>query len=538
MSGGVFGVMIDCSRNAVVKPAAVRGFIDKLAVMGYNALMLYTEDTYEVEGEPLFGHFRGRYSRDELKGLDEYAAGKGIELIPCVQTLAHMGKMLHWAHYSDIADTDDILLADEEKTYAFIEREIAACADCFASRRIHIGMDEAIMLGLGKYLRRHGPCDRFTVLTRHLGRVRDICRRYGFRPIMWSDMFFRLLYDNDYYGLGKEMPDYVKAAIPEDVGLVYWDYYHDERERYERHIDAHLAISDDVWFAGGIWKWLGFHACNRKSIERTEKALAACRNKGVNNIILTLWGDDGGECSINAVLPALFASAKIYRGETDFSAIKSEFFAAFKERWDDFMLCDMALPYCDYDRGEWFNNGTKTMLFSDVFLGVYDSSVRGDGFERECFRAAAARFAAAKKRSGKFAALFASYERLCRALEIKYDLGYRVRKAYREGDRAALSAAARDCTLASRRIRAFRDAFYELWVSENKPHGFDVQDIRLGGVIMRLNACAARLKKYLAGEEERIEELEEPMLPFDDDPAVAFRPAFSRYIQAATPNKL
>ena len=47
-----FGVMLDCSRNGVMKPEAVKRMIDCLQKMGYNALELYTEDTFEVEGEP------------------------------------------------------------------------------------------------------------------------------------------------------------------------------------------------------------------------------------------------------------------------------------------------------------------------------------------------------------------------------------------------------------------------------------------------------------------------------------------------------
>ena len=53
-------------------------------------------------------------------------------------------------------------------------------------------MDEAHGVGLGNYYQLHGPTDRFDLLTRHLNRVVEICRELGFRPIMWSDMFYRL----------------------------------------------------------------------------------------------------------------------------------------------------------------------------------------------------------------------------------------------------------------------------------------------------------------------------------------------------------
>ena len=46
-----FGVMLDCSRDGVMKVSAVKQMIDCLQKMGYNTLELYTEDTYEVEGD-------------------------------------------------------------------------------------------------------------------------------------------------------------------------------------------------------------------------------------------------------------------------------------------------------------------------------------------------------------------------------------------------------------------------------------------------------------------------------------------------------
>ncbi|MDE5897442.1 MAG: beta-N-acetylhexosaminidase, partial [Clostridia bacterium] len=84
------GVMIDCSRNAVLSKEAFFRMAEILAKLGYNTIRLYTEDTYEVEGEPYFGYLRGRYSKQELKEMDAFAAGLGIELVPCIQTLAHL----------------------------------------------------------------------------------------------------------------------------------------------------------------------------------------------------------------------------------------------------------------------------------------------------------------------------------------------------------------------------------------------------------------------------------------------------------------
>lgn len=125
------GLMLDCSRNAVASLPTLKTLIRQLALMGHNTLMLYTEDTYTVEGQPYFGYMRGRYTETELRELDEYASSFGIELVPCIQTLAHLQSALQWDAYRDIRDIDDILLADDERTYALIADMIGACRRLF-----------------------------------------------------------------------------------------------------------------------------------------------------------------------------------------------------------------------------------------------------------------------------------------------------------------------------------------------------------------------------------------------------------------------
>src|SRR5690554_4580463 len=64
--------MVDCSRNAVPKVDTIKKLIRMLAVMGYDSLQLYTEDTFEVINEPYFGYLRGKYTKEELKDIDNY----------------------------------------------------------------------------------------------------------------------------------------------------------------------------------------------------------------------------------------------------------------------------------------------------------------------------------------------------------------------------------------------------------------------------------------------------------------------------------
>ena len=70
----MLGIMIDCSRNAVMKPSKVKEYADYMSKFGYDTLMLYTEDTYEIEGEPYFGYMRGQFTQQQLKEIDDYAS--------------------------------------------------------------------------------------------------------------------------------------------------------------------------------------------------------------------------------------------------------------------------------------------------------------------------------------------------------------------------------------------------------------------------------------------------------------------------------
>ena len=508
MSFKHFGVMLDCSRNAVMKVSSVKKYIDILARLGYNTLMLYTEDTYEVENQPYFGYLRGRYSKAELKEIDAYASERGIELIPCIQTLAHLNAIMRWSAYSDICDCGDILLAGEDKTYALIEDIFSTLEECFTSRTVHLGMDEAHMLGLGKYLDKHGYTNRFDILTSHLDRVCEIAKAHSFKPLIWSDMFFRLATNGEYNRPDAVIDEKVKNLVPNELDLVYWDYYSTSRERYDKMFTAHKQFNNEIWFAGGLWCWNGFAPRNGYTLKTLDAQIPSAIENNIENIIFTLWGDDGKECSDFAVLPSLYYASCLAKGVCDIEKIKAGFLAEFGIEFDSFMLLD--LP--DTADPEWTNtnhNPEKYMFYNDCFYGIYDCTVE-DGFVPNYDKCADRLSEIDGKEYGY---LFDAYEKLCRFMQIKYTIGKRTRAAYRSGDKAALELLIADYDEMLIRLDAFYNSYKNVWFSNNKPNGFDVQDLRMGGLERRLKSCRERLAEYMNGKIKNIPELEEDILP-------------------------
>ena len=72
-------------------------------------------------------------------------------------------------------DIGNIMLIDEPATYELIEKMFQTLQKCFRTRLVNIGFDEAHMVGLGKYLDKHGYVNRYELLLRHLQRDRMDC---------------------------------------------------------------------------------------------------------------------------------------------------------------------------------------------------------------------------------------------------------------------------------------------------------------------------------------------------------------------------
>lgn len=520
--------MVDCSRNAVPNLPTARKLIRSLAAAGYTSMMLYTEDTYELPGYPYFGRQRGRYTAQELKAIDDYAASFGLELIPCIQTLAHLGSTLHWPANAPLRDVGDILLAGDERTYAFIDAMIGQCRACFRSERINIGMDEAHLLGRGEYLKKNGYRPAPEIILEHLSRVVSLCKKHGFQPMMWSDMFFRMAFGGEYYVKQGNIPEEVRKKVPAGVTLIYWDYYTTDAAKVDHMLKCHKEFDNPVAFAGGAWKWYGFGAHNGYSLGSSRIQLDGCAKYGVDQIIVTAWGDNGGEASqFSSMASVLYFAERCYgepAEDPDWRNARAE--AVFGIPFDDLVAFDLpdALEGVSPETYAKPVNPSKYLLYNDPLERLMDSHLDPATTSRS-YQKAADRLAGLAGHP-VFGYAFDTLEKLCRLLVGKSDLGIRIAAAYRADDRAALGAiAGEELPRLIGQLEDFIAAFRKQWYTENKPFGFSPSEIRLGGLRERLLSTGLRLETYLAGEIPSIPELDEellPMIPSGDGKYVSF----------------
>ncbi|KAI9178728.1 hypothetical protein H9P43_005390 [Blastocladiella emersonii ATCC 22665] len=523
------GLMLDCSRGGVPNLRTVRFFLVRLALLGINTLMLYTEDTFEVPGEPWFGYLRGRFSQAELKEIDDYAFAFGIEVIPCIQTLGHLGQILQWPAYAHLRDTHEVLLAHSKDTYTFLDKVIRAACAPFRSRKVHVGMDEAAGLGEGQHKQYFPGHHRTQIFLDHLEVVTRICRSIGREPLIWSDMLFCLANQNmslnGYYSDSGVSLNHTRGASPTstsripDVELVLWDYYHTSPATYADRIQAHCDLGcGDPWVASGIWSWNRLQVALPFTFQVTQACLTAAKETGkrtngahhVRNMLTTLWGDDGNEGDWFSAFPALvYYAHAAYTEHADAvspAAISRWFTGVFGGKLEDWMhacrIDNLTLSTAPVTSQTQFPpNLGKWLLWEDpVYAHLSPQAPPAHQLEAE-YKAIHARLDLATSPHTVSQYPFNTHLALARdhagVLALKTALRPRLVAAYQAGALAELVALA-DGQVASlaravaRMARTHRGA----WMRRFAPFGWEILDLRYGGLRARVETLKVRIAAF------------------------------------------
>ncbi|KAI7816554.1 glycoside hydrolase superfamily [Gamsiella multidivaricata] len=470
-------------------------------------MQLYTEDTYEIEGETFFGYLRGGYTQQELIAMDDYAYALGIELVPCIQTLGHLGQMLQWPKYHVYRDTNEVLLANWDETYNLIEKMITTISSPLRSKRIHIGLDEAGGVGEGRYRQIFGYEDPTRVFLNHVKRVQDICKKLDLQPMIWSDTNKNNSLAGYYDGGTPQLAD----TLPPDIDLVYWDYYHTASQSYAAKIEQHRELGcADPWVATAAWTWNRFWCALPFTFATIQASCQAAkrRDHGVKNMMITIWGDEGHECDMFSALPAMHYFADhgyTLEDEIDLNRLKNCFEGVCGANFDDWVYASKVM---DSDmpstlKTHFAPNTSKYLLWEDPFLAHISPQYANMNLETHYTEVS---------------------QRLAKAIEFKeeYPQNARLRMAYLVATVLSLK-----CHLHSRMVLAYqlgrRQDLYELtegrlvdlqvavdqlwkyhrslWHKTNKPFGWEVVEMRYGGLRTRLMTMRDRILEYIEASE-------------------------------------
>ena len=128
----------------------IEKFITLTADCGCNGLLLYLEDRIKTASYQL-PEDSEVYSIDEIKHIVEFAAARGVEVIPCVATLGHAERFLRHKELEHLAELQGDMKGRFEGTqkltfcithpefYDFITSYLQEVAELFPSKWFHGG---------------------------------------------------------------------------------------------------------------------------------------------------------------------------------------------------------------------------------------------------------------------------------------------------------------------------------------------------------------------------------------------------------------
>ncbi len=265
------GLHLDVSRH-FFPPADVCRFIELMALHRFNVFHWHLTDDQgwriEISKYPeltrtgsqrpctLTGHERERprryddvpyggfYSRQEIKDIVEFAARRGITVVPEIDMPGHMQAAI--AAYPELGNTDMTLqprchwgishhiLNPEESTVRFMQDVLGEVAELFPGLFIHIGGDEAVKTQWSESrrvqdaMRRLGLGGEEELQSWFIGRMNTYLREKGRRLIGWDEI--------------------MSGGLPEGAAVMIWRQDHAE----ERAKDAVAAGHDVVMAPGGL----------------------------------------------------------------------------------------------------------------------------------------------------------------------------------------------------------------------------------------------------------------------------------------------
>ena len=508
-----FGNMQDCS-DGLMSVEGIKTMIRQSALMGFTYLGMYMETTYTVDNEPYFGYKTGKYSKAELQEIVAYGEKFNVEIVPFIQTLGHLAQLFKWGEYYEISDIQNILLAESDRTYRLIENMIASLRDCFTTKRISLGMDEAYFMGRGRYnwFINEENHDYIRLFIEHVKKVVAIAEKYGFDASeIWCDTLFEMKYKGYIYP-PEEIYTPLDREIIENfpsVTVRMWNYAVTDEKEFTRCYNITSTLSGRISFASIAHGYASFAPENYKTARMVQGIKEGCLNNGISDILITRWESVQSPFSM---LAAYYDYAERC-SQTSGYDIQRHCRFLFGYTYDELLQTDLPnhIDFGVEDRGVGETNPPLYILADDLLLGIMEKHVppNADEYYTHCVEI----LSKLAKRKSPFANVFAFESELCRTVAMKAPFARAIKNAYDARDKERLAQICKQLPALAAQIGRFHRAYAKYWQSYNKRSGFELFDMRLGGAKERILVVKGILEVYIAGKTQRIEELEEERLP-------------------------
>lgn len=483
--------MDDVARGQVSTVDDFERIITRLGGLKVSHYMLYLEDMFEFRSHPAIGRGRGRLSKTDVARLVRHAQRHHVELVPVIQTLGHMERILRLPKYASLRERPD----DEAQlspaapgAYELLDDLIAEVAEAFPSEHLVLGADEALGLGKGQSAAAAERVGIVNLWLAHVERVTAMARKRGKTTIVAVDMF-----DDAYYRAIWDMP---APFPPDDVGLLPRDVTPAAGTFLPVDDHAVLHVLAERGFRplaiGGLANWTRLFPRLAVARQNLSGLANAARTSGGAGIVGSSFCDMGGDNLRELVWYGVAWLADTAWGPArPVARFEEAFLTQFYGLADPADQADAAEAYAELGRLDdhfpppWESNSVVRHLRIHAWPWLHAQSLGGPSGPLALTTAQRARLWAGRERLERALPALERARKSARWNDDHFDyLEHAARMALHVSDR--LLCAEVDWHERAPALRAelqgLRDRFAELWLRTNRGEGLDANLARLDAV--------------------------------------------------------
>ena len=273
------GFMMDLGHGQLLRVAEIERQIDHLARFKANQYYFYSEATIELDGYELVNP-GGRYTRDEIRHIIDYARQRHIDVVPCLELYGHLHDLFRVEQFSDLSlpryggEFDP----RNPRVLQVLDDWVEQTAKLFPSPWYHVGFDEPWALDKIGVTEGKDPFRIYIDVLRH---VAQQAQKHDKRLMFWADMLSGAR-------IFSKHPELI-AELPKGTIAVPWVY--DDRPDFVPYLEPLAKMNIPTVSAPGVWNWNEIFPDYHKTFKNINGLLGTGKKYNTLGILNTGWTD-------------------------------------------------------------------------------------------------------------------------------------------------------------------------------------------------------------------------------------------------------
>ena len=263
-------------------------------------------------------------------------------------------------------------------------------------------------------------------------------------------------------------------------------------------MEEHKRFERPILFYGSNWTWEGFIEDTEYTYRTSVPAMLSALEYKMTDVIISMWGDDGGETDISTTVSTLpLFSEMCYKGR-ECAIEELDEVSGFLTGITLSDKLAISQIHHNFHQDKFF---AKRIFYADLMYDLVNAPYDYEKVMAD-FRSVYDHTASCENDHFLYCNQFA------KCVIGKLEILHRLRNAYLEGDKEWLKRVCEEKLPALiGEYRKFRKIFSTQWLATGKPNGLETTENRMGAAILRMETLIERLEAYLAGEATSIPEL-------------------------------